>query len=127
MAPKALARAHRLPRHVRDRTSGVHSATRPRPAPGIRRCPRRRAGGGYRRDGAGWRRGVRAYLRDDIAVCILECEDLDAYLEAVDGDEEVAEWERYTGQFKREGVDADADPESGIPFMDCIWRFEPEE
>jgi L-rhamnose mutarotase len=67
------------------------------------------------------------YLRDDIAVCILECEDLDAYLEAVDGDEEVAEWERYTGQFKREGVDADVDPESGIPFMDCIWRFEPEE
>ncbi|MFA9518371.1 L-rhamnose mutarotase [Halopenitus sp. H-Gu1] len=64
------------------------------------------------------------YVRDDIAVCILECEDLDAYLEAVDGDEDVAEWERYTGQFKREGVDADADPESGIPFMDRIWRFE---
>lgn len=67
------------------------------------------------------------YLRDDIAVGILECVDLDAYLDAVNGDEEVAEWERYTGQFKKEGVDADADPESGIPFMDCIWRFDPEE
>lgn len=67
------------------------------------------------------------YLRDDVAVCILECEDVDEYLDAIDGDEEVAEWERYTDQFKREGVDADADPESGIPFMDCIWRFEPED
>jgi L-rhamnose mutarotase len=67
------------------------------------------------------------YLRDDIAVCILECKDVDEYLEAVDGDEAVAEWERYTGQFKREGVDPDADPESGIPFMDRIWRFEPED
>jgi L-rhamnose mutarotase len=66
------------------------------------------------------------YVRDDIAVCILECVDIDAYLDAVDGDEEVAEWERYTGQFKKEGVDADADPESGIPFMECIWRFDPE-
>jgi len=73
------------------------------------------------------RGGVRTfelYLRDDVAVCILECDDLDAYLDAVDGDEAVAEWERYTGQFKREGVDAEADPESGIPFMKCLWRFE---
>ncbi|MDS0276700.1 L-rhamnose mutarotase [Halomicroarcula sp. S1AR25-4] len=76
------------------------------------------------------RGGVEAfelYVRDDVAVCILECNDLDAYLDAVDGDEAVAEWERYTGQFKQSGVDADADPESGIPFMECIWRFEPEE
>ncbi|MUW14943.1 L-rhamnose mutarotase [Halorubrum sp. CBA1125] len=67
------------------------------------------------------------YVRDDVAVCILECEDLDAYLDAVDGDEEVAEWERYTGQFKRSGVDADADPEEGIPFMDRVWRFAPDD
>ncbi|MFC7020799.1 MULTISPECIES: L-rhamnose mutarotase [Haloarcula] len=76
------------------------------------------------------RGGVEAfelYLRDDIAVCILECADVEEYLEAVDGDEAVAEWERHTGQFKREGVDPDADPESGIPFMDRIWRFEPED
>jgi len=67
------------------------------------------------------------YVRDDIVVCILECPELDAYLDAVDGDEEVAEWERYTGQFKREGVDADADPEAGIPFMERVWRFESDE
>ncbi|WP_324760741.1 L-rhamnose mutarotase [Haloarcula sp. GH36] len=66
------------------------------------------------------------YVRDDIAVCILECTDLDAYLDAVDGDEAVADWERYTGQFKQSGVDADADPESGIPFMERVWQFEPD-
>lgn len=64
------------------------------------------------------------YVRGDVAVCILEAEDVDAYLDAVDGDEAVAEWERYTGRFKREGVDADADPEEGIPFMDRVWHFE---
>jgi L-rhamnose mutarotase len=66
------------------------------------------------------------YVREDIAVCILECADLDAYLDAVDGDEAVAEWERYTGHFKQSGVDADADPEAGIPFMERVWRFEPD-
>ncbi|MFB6141443.1 MAG: L-rhamnose mutarotase [Halosimplex sp.] len=65
------------------------------------------------------------YVRDDLAVCILECEDLDAYLDAVDGDEAVAEWEAYTGRFKREGVDPDADPDEGIPFMDRVWSFSP--
>jgi L-rhamnose mutarotase len=67
------------------------------------------------------------YLRDDVAVCILECEDLDAYLDAVDDDDAVADWEDYTGQFKRDGVDPDADPEEGIPFMDRVWSFSPEE
>lgn len=67
------------------------------------------------------------YLRDNIAVCILEALDIDAYLDTIDGDEDVAEWERYTGQFKRDGVDADADPEEGIPFMDCIWSFQPDD
>lgn len=66
------------------------------------------------------------YVRDDIAVCILECPDVKAYLEAIDGDEAVANWEQYTGQFKQSGVDADADPKDGIPFMDRIWQFEPD-
>ena len=61
------------------------------------------------------------YLRDDIAICVLECDDLDAYLETVDGDEAVEEWERFTGQFKREGVDIDA--EEPIPFMERIWSL----
>ena len=64
------------------------------------------------------------YVRDDVAVCIVECQDIDAYLDAVDGDEDVAEWERYTDQFKRSGVDADADPAEGIPFAERIWHFE---
>lgn len=67
------------------------------------------------------------YLRDNIAVCILEAPDIDAYLDAIDGDKDVAEWERYTSQFKREGVDADADPKEGIPFMDRIWSFQPDD
>lgn len=65
------------------------------------------------------------YVRDDIAVCILECADLDAYLDAVEGDEAVAEWEAYTGQFKRDGVDPEADPDEGIPFMERVWSFSP--
>jgi L-rhamnose mutarotase len=65
------------------------------------------------------------YVRENIAVCILECDDLDAYLDTVDGNETVAEWERYTGQFKQSGVDADASPEDGIPFMERVWRFRP--
>jgi len=31
------------------------------------------------------------YVRDDLAVCILEAEDVDAYLETIDGDEAVEE------------------------------------
>jgi L-rhamnose mutarotase len=67
------------------------------------------------------------YVRESIAVCLLECEDIDAYLDAVDGDDRVAEWERYTGQFKREGVDPEADPAAGIPFMERVWAFAPDE
>ena len=65
------------------------------------------------------------YVREDVAVCLLECDDIDAYLEAVEGDEAVADWEAYTGRFKREGVDPGADPEEGIPFMEKVWEFEP--
>ena len=61
------------------------------------------------------------YVRGTIAVCILEAEDIDAYLEAVDGDEAVKEWERYVGQFKREGVDVD--DKEPTPFMERIWTL----
>jgi L-rhamnose mutarotase len=65
------------------------------------------------------------YLRDDIAVCVLEAEDIDAYVETVTGDPAVEEWERRTAHLKQEGVDVDADPEEQIPFMDRIWSFNP--
>ena len=65
------------------------------------------------------------YVRDDIAVCILDAVDVEAYLDAIDGDERMAEWERYTDRFKREGVDADAAPDEGVPFMERVWRFTP--
>jgi len=64
------------------------------------------------------------YVRDDIAVCILEVEGLDAYLEAVTGDPAVEEWERHVAQFKREGVDVDASEDEQIPFMKRIWSLE---
>ncbi|WP_228546152.1 L-rhamnose mutarotase [Halegenticoccus tardaugens] len=62
------------------------------------------------------------YVRDDLAVCILEAEDIGVYLDEVDGDEAVEEWERYVAQFKREGVDVD-DDEEPIPFMERIWTL----
>lgn len=62
------------------------------------------------------------YVRDDVSVCIVEAEDLDAYFDAVDGDEAVEEWERHVAQFKREGVDVD-DEEEPIPFMERIWTL----
>ncbi len=63
------------------------------------------------------------YIRNDIAVCILEADDIDAYLEEIDGDETVEEWERYVAQFKREGVDVDNEDEP-IPFMERVWSLE---
>lgn len=65
------------------------------------------------------------YVRDEIAVCILEAEDLDAYLDEATGDPEVDAWERRVAQFKREGVDVDAPADEQIPFMDRIWSFRP--
>jgi L-rhamnose mutarotase len=62
------------------------------------------------------------YVRGDLAVCLLEAEDIDTYLNEIDGDDDVEEWERYVAQFKREGVDMD-DPDEPIPFMERIWTF----
>lgn len=66
------------------------------------------------------------FVRDDIAVCILDAEDIDAYVETVTGDEAVEEWERYVAQFKCQSVDVNADPDEQIPFMRRVWRFVPE-
>lgn len=67
------------------------------------------------------------YVRDDVAVCVAEIEDREAYLEAVTGDPAVEAWERHVAQFKREGVDVDAPEDEQIPFMERIWSFEPGE
>ena len=67
------------------------------------------------------------YVRDDVAVCILEAEDVDAYVEVVTDNPEVEEWERRVAQFKREGVDVDAPEEEQIPIKDRIRSFRPEE
>lgn len=66
------------------------------------------------------------YVRDTVAVAILEAEDLDAYLEAVTDDPDVEEWERHVAQFKKEGVNVDAPADEQIPFMDQIWTFTPD-
>jgi len=65
------------------------------------------------------------YVRGTVAVCVLEAEDLDAYVEAVTGDPAVEEWERHVAQFKEAGVDVDAPPDEQIPFMESIWSFRP--
>lgn len=67
------------------------------------------------------------YVRDDVAVCILEAEDLDAYRDEVTGDPVVERWERHVAEFKRDGVDVDAPDEDQIPFMNEIWSFRPRE
>lgn len=66
------------------------------------------------------------YVRDDIAVCILEVNDIDEYIETVTGDPDVEEWERRVVEFKREGVDVEVPEEEQIPFMDRIWSFQTE-
>lgn len=65
------------------------------------------------------------FVRDDIAVCILDVTDLDEYNDVMTSDETVHEWERYVAQFKTEGVDVDAEPDEQIPYMEEIWLFEP--
>lgn len=65
------------------------------------------------------------YIRDDIAVCVLEAEDVSAYIDSVASNESIEEWERYVAQFKREGVDVDSTPDEQIPFMERIWSFTP--
>ena len=67
------------------------------------------------------------YVRGDVAVCVLEAADLDAYLDEVTGAPAVEEWERRVAQFKDEGVDVDAPADEQIPFMDRIWSFSPTE
>ena len=67
------------------------------------------------------------YIRDNIAVCILETDDLDEYSDTIEGNKSITDWEKYTSQFKQTGVDADAPPQEGIPFMNRVWQFTADE
>lgn len=64
------------------------------------------------------------YVRDDIAVCVLAVHDVDEYLDVYVGDPEIEEWERRVNDYKREGIDVDAEGEQ-VPFMEQIWSFTP--
>lgn len=66
------------------------------------------------------------FLRDDVAVCVAEVPDVDAYVDAVTDDPAVEEWERRVAAYKREGVDVDADDDEQIPFMERIWSLDDE-
>lgn len=66
------------------------------------------------------------YVRDDIAICVLEATDIDEYVETITDDPSVEEWERRVAEFKRKGVDVDAPKDEQLPFMDRIWSFQPE-
>ncbi len=65
------------------------------------------------------------FVRDNIAVCILEADDLEAYDEVIATDSAVQSWERRVAEFKLEGVDVDADAGEQVPYMDEVWSFEP--
>ena len=68
----------------------------------------------------------RLFVRGDVAVCVVEAPDVDAYFEEVTENPDVQEWERYVAQFKREGVDVNADAdENAVPLMESVWSFEP--
>ena len=68
----------------------------------------------------------RLFLRDEIAICFLEVEDHETYVEVMSADENIDEWERRANEFKDEGIDIESDEEQHIPWMDEIWRFTPE-
>ena len=65
------------------------------------------------------------YIRDNIAVCILEAEDLDRYFDSIEGNKTVDEWERYVGAFKQSGVDVD-NADEPIPLMEHVWSLNAE-
>lgn len=69
------------------------------------------------------------YVRDDVAVCVMEVEDADRYTEvygeAMAENEAIEEWERLTAEFKREGIDVEGESDGQIPWMERVWTFEP--
>lgn len=62
----------------------------------------------------------RLYLRDEIAVGIVEVEDMDRFQERYESDPENEEWEAYVEQFKTDGIDPD---DMEMPVMEEIWSL----
>jgi L-rhamnose mutarotase len=66
----------------------------------------------------------RLFVEGDVAVCVLDVEDFEAYQERYESDEACLEWESHVDQFKRSGVD----PDTGeMPTMEEVWTFTSEE
>ena len=63
------------------------------------------------------------YVRGDIAVCIVEAEDIDEYVQAAMNHPDNQRWERRVAQFKDEGVEIGAEDEQ-IPFMKRVWTLD---
>ena len=68
-------------------------------------------------------REFRLFIRDDIAVFVLEAPDVDAYYQDAMSDPDVQEWERYVAKFKQDGIDVDATDDDQVPFMNDVWSL----
>ena len=66
------------------------------------------------------------FVKDDIAICIMDVHDIDEYRDEYVQDPEIEDWERRVNEYKREGIDVDADGDQ-VPFMDEVWTFSPDE
>ncbi|WP_224337677.1 L-rhamnose mutarotase [Haloprofundus halobius] len=62
----------------------------------------------------------RLFLRDEIAVGIIEVEDMEQFQERYESDPENEEWESHVEQFKTEGIDPD---NMEMPVMEEIWSL----
>lgn len=62
----------------------------------------------------------RLYLRDEIAVGVVEVEDMEEFQERYESDPENEEWEAFVEQFKTDGIDPD---DMEMPVMEEIWSL----
>lgn len=62
----------------------------------------------------------RLYLRDEIAVGIVEVEDMEQFQERYESDPRNEEWESHVEQFKHAGIDPN---DMEMPTMEEIWSL----
>lgn len=67
------------------------------------------------------------FIRDTIAVCIVEAPDIKKYNEVMATDPAVQQWEQRVADYKTDGVDVDAEQDDQIPYMDELWSVTPSE